>query len=111
MLGIGIACAFVIGILEFLWNCRKIAVETKVTQREALKQELLFALNFSINNKPVNATEPEPAEEENLALDFDEGGKTYSRQQSETISHKIKTISMTNLNKIENFFSKKNEKK
>lgn len=111
VLGIGLGCAFVIGILEFLWNTRKIAVETKVTQKEALKNELKFALNFWITNKPVNASEPEPVEDEGdiIGLDY-EGAKPYSRQQSETISHKIKAISMTNLNKIEKFFNKKNDK-
>jgi hypothetical protein len=30
VLGLGIAGAFTIGILEFLWNCKKVAVEEKV---------------------------------------------------------------------------------
>lgn len=103
-------CAFILGILEFLWNIRKIAVETKVTQMEALKSELSFALNFWITNKPVAPSEAEPEEgEEDIDLDYD-AQKSYLRQQSDTLSHKIKAISMTNLNKIEKFFNKKSEK-
>uniref|UniRef100_A0A336KHH4 CSON010578 protein n=1 Tax=Culicoides sonorensis TaxID=179676 RepID=A0A336KHH4_CULSO len=83
VLGCGIGCAFVIGILEFLWNVRKIAVESKIPQSQALKSELLFALNFWITNKPVNPVESEAPEEEEDEEDRDENydcSKAYSRQ-------------------------------
>lgn len=77
-------------------------------QLEILKSELKFAANFWITDKPVSPSEPEPEEDEEEIVS--EKSKGYSRQQSETISNKIKTISMTNLNKIGNIFNRKSEK-
>lgn len=115
VLGIGLSCAFLIGILEFLWSVRKLAVETKVTQTQALKSELSFALNFSISNKPVPPSEPEvePEEEEEVIgmITFEPPAtKSYLRQQSDNFSQKIKAMSVTNMNKIGKMFNKKSDK-
>lgn len=102
----GLACGLIIGLLEFLWNIRALAVENKITQIEALKGELKFALNFWITAKPVNTHDDSAVDIADAGSDLEEEDhKGYSRQNSETISHKIKTISLTNLNKI---FNKKN---
>ncbi|XP_050307213.1 glutamate receptor ionotropic, kainate 2-like [Anthonomus grandis grandis] len=51
VLGAGIALAFFIAILEFLWNCYNISVEEHITFTEALKIELKFACNIFITRK------------------------------------------------------------
>nr|CAD7599304.1 unnamed protein product [Timema genevievae] len=51
---IGTGTAFFVASCELLWNCRKIAVEEKVTPWKAIVAELKFALNFSNQTKPVN---------------------------------------------------------
>nr|QHN69187.1 ionotropic receptor 5 [Sirex nitobei] len=50
---IGCAASFVMAILEFLWNVRKVAVEEKITPCEALMAELKFAVNIWAETKPV----------------------------------------------------------
>lgn len=105
----GLACGLIIGLLEFFWNIRTLAVENKIPQMEALKGELKFALNFWITAKPVNTASDSAGDIADGGSDIEEENhKEYSRQNSGTISQKIKTISMTNLNKIEKFFNKKN---
>ncbi|XP_053682747.1 glutamate receptor ionotropic, kainate 2-like [Sabethes cyaneus] len=73
VLAFGCFCAFIIGILEFLWNVRKVAVDEKVTPWEALKAELKFALNLSITSKPVHNT-----------LSESSSGKSLTRSKSES---------------------------
>ncbi|XP_066583370.1 glutamate receptor ionotropic, kainate 2-like [Prorops nasuta] len=51
MCGVGFSC--LVGIFEFLWNVRKVAVEEKITPWEALIAELKFAINLSAETKPV----------------------------------------------------------
>ncbi|XP_008198458.1 glutamate receptor ionotropic, kainate 3 isoform X2 [Tribolium castaneum] len=51
VLGVGMAVAFVLAILEFLWNVRNISVEEHMTYFEALKVELIFALNVWVTKK------------------------------------------------------------
>nr|CAD7459250.1 unnamed protein product [Timema tahoe] len=53
VLVVGCCAAFLVAVLEFLWNCRKIAVERKITPCEAMVSELKFALNFTEITKPV----------------------------------------------------------
>ncbi|CRL04875.1 CLUMA_CG017927, isoform A [Clunio marinus] len=54
VLGFGCLSALIVAIIEFLWNVKKVAVEEKLTPWEALKAELLFAVNISIVTKPVH---------------------------------------------------------
>lgn len=49
----GCAASFVIAIFEFLWNIRKVAVEEKITPWEAFVAELKFAVNITLDTKPV----------------------------------------------------------
>ncbi|KAK7863969.1 hypothetical protein R5R35_000081 [Gryllus longicercus] len=63
----GCIAAFLVAILEFLWNCRKIAVEEKMTPWEAMKKELRFAVDLRADTKPVPKSSDagsEPEEEE-----------------------------------------------
>ncbi|XP_055683998.1 glutamate receptor ionotropic, kainate 2-like [Lutzomyia longipalpis] len=53
VLGFGCFMALIIGILEFLWNVRRVAVDERITPWEAFKSELKFALNIWITTKPV----------------------------------------------------------
>ncbi|XP_029168161.1 glutamate receptor ionotropic, kainate 2-like [Nylanderia fulva] len=53
VLMIGCCCALLIGIFEFLWNIRDVAVKEKITPKEALIAELKFAVNIWAETKPV----------------------------------------------------------
>lgn len=54
ILMLGCMSAMVLGIAEFLWNIKTIAIDQKITPWEALKAELLFAMDLRITTKPVN---------------------------------------------------------
>ncbi|XP_055855889.1 glutamate receptor ionotropic, kainate 2-like [Episyrphus balteatus] len=56
VLGCGIFAAFILGIIEFLWNVQQVAVEERLTPMEALKSEVMFALKFWIKKKPVRTS-------------------------------------------------------
>ncbi|XP_015599874.1 glutamate receptor ionotropic, kainate 2 isoform X2 [Cephus cinctus] len=49
----GCALSFLVAVLEFLWNVRKVAVQEKITPCEALIAELKFAVNIWAKTKPV----------------------------------------------------------
>ncbi|XP_055588380.1 glutamate receptor ionotropic, kainate 2-like [Uranotaenia lowii] len=87
VLASGCFCAFVLGILEFLWNVRKVAVEEKVTPWEALKAELKFAVNFSITSKPVHTTLSESSSEKSLSR-----SKSESRRDSESVGQRMNNM-------------------
>ncbi|XP_046833817.1 glutamate receptor ionotropic, kainate 2-like [Vespa crabro] len=53
VLMLGCAASLIIAIFEFLWNIRKVAVEEKITPWEAFIAELKFAINISLETKPV----------------------------------------------------------
>ncbi|KAF7282954.1 hypothetical protein GWI33_001764 [Rhynchophorus ferrugineus] len=53
VLGVCIGLAFVIAILEFLWNVHNVSVEEHISYLEALKVELKFACNIFITKKRV----------------------------------------------------------
>lgn len=73
VLGAGLFVATIVGVLDFLWNIRTIAIEEKVcfklyflgenddeklfisqiTPNEALKREIAFIINFKHTTKPV----------------------------------------------------------
>ncbi|KAJ6634113.1 Glutamate receptor ionotropic, kainate 5, partial [Pseudolycoriella hygida] len=63
---LGCVSALILGIAEFLWNVKDLAIEEKISLWEALKMELLFAFNFSITTKPVFSNpskSPSPSED------------------------------------------------
>lgn len=105
VLSIGLACAFIIGIADFFWNCRKIVVETGVPQMEVIRQELKFVFNFSITSKPAQnvstSEENEPGNESDKV--------TFARQNSESLSTKLKS-SLMNIHKLDKFFTKNDSK-
>lgn len=104
VLFIGIVSAFIIGIADFLWNCRQIAVDSKVPQSEVILAELKFVFNFSVTSKPVNNASR--SNEECELEDFNEQKVKFSRQSSENLSTKLKN-SLMNIHKIDKMFSKK----
>ncbi|XP_074099240.1 glutamate receptor ionotropic, kainate 2 isoform X2 [Cotesia typhae] len=53
----GVSMSLICGIFEFLWNVRKVAVEEKITPKEALIAELKFAINISQDTKPVRISQ------------------------------------------------------
>ncbi|GLV43978.1 Kainate-type ionotropic glutamate receptor subunit 1D [Carabus blaptoides fortunei] len=71
---VGTGIAFLIAILEFLWNVRKIAVDEQMTLFEAFIVELKFALSICITKK---ATKPKLSESSS-----ENGSETRSIAQS-----------------------------
>ncbi|KAL1491677.1 hypothetical protein ABEB36_012237 [Hypothenemus hampei] len=59
----GIGIAFLIAILEFLWNVRSISVEEHISYLEALKIELKFACNIFVTRKRVKPIMSESSSE------------------------------------------------
>ncbi|XP_039444808.1 glutamate receptor ionotropic, kainate 2 [Culex pipiens pallens] len=108
VLAFGCFCAFVIGILEFLWNVRKVAVDEKVTPWEALKAELKFALNLSITTKPVHNTLSESESAKSSMR-----SKSESRRGSESVGRRSNNIrtgaSLMNVDKIGFVFNNNNK--
>uniref|UniRef100_A0A182U976 Glutamate receptor 1 n=1 Tax=Anopheles melas TaxID=34690 RepID=A0A182U976_9DIPT len=105
VLALGCFCAFIIGILEFLWNVRKVAVEEKITPWDALKAEMKFALSISVTSKPVHNTLSESTASDKSSL----RSKSESRRGSELTgrSNNVRTAtSLNNLNKIGFMFDK-----
>ncbi|XP_049799214.1 glutamate receptor ionotropic, kainate 2-like [Schistocerca nitens] len=59
----GTLIAFAVSVLEFLWNCRKIAVEEMMTPWEAVVSELRFIVQCGLDAKPVRRRrEPAPSD-------------------------------------------------
>lgn len=59
LVGLGICTGILIAFFEFIWNVRKIAVEEKMTQWEAFKRELKFAIKVNVTSKPVRKSTSE----------------------------------------------------
>ncbi|RZB39423.1 Lig chan, ANF receptor and/or SBP bac 3 domain containing protein, partial [Asbolus verrucosus] len=53
VLAIGVALAYIVAILEFMWNVRNVSVEEHITYWQAFKIESLFALNVWVTKKKV----------------------------------------------------------
>ncbi|XP_028155734.1 glutamate receptor ionotropic, kainate 2-like isoform X1 [Diabrotica virgifera virgifera] len=53
VLGVGVGLSLIMAICEFLWNVRKVAVVQKLTPKEALIQELKFAVDIWARKKNV----------------------------------------------------------
>ncbi|XP_044268477.1 glutamate receptor ionotropic, kainate 2-like [Tribolium madens] len=51
VLGVGLALAYIVGILEFLWNVRSVSVDEHISYMQALKVELMFALDVRKTKK------------------------------------------------------------
>ncbi|KAJ1521640.1 hypothetical protein ONE63_003287 [Megalurothrips usitatus] len=54
----GCIAAFFMAIFEFLWNTRTVAIENKISVKEALKREFMFAIRCSGTTKPVRHKTP-----------------------------------------------------
>ncbi|XP_055907198.1 glutamate receptor ionotropic, kainate 2-like [Eupeodes corollae] len=96
VLGCGIFGAFVLGIIEFLWNVQQVAVEERLTPMEALKSEVMFALKFWIKKKPVKILGSSSG-----SGSGSESGSTSNRSrrssvqsQQSTAKHSVKKVSI-----------------
>ncbi|XP_034239452.1 glutamate receptor ionotropic, kainate 2-like [Thrips palmi] len=49
----GCVGAIFMAVGEFLWNTREVAIDNKISPKEALMKEVRFAVNCSIESKPV----------------------------------------------------------
>ncbi|KAG5684283.1 hypothetical protein PVAND_013519 [Polypedilum vanderplanki] len=94
VLGFGCLFALIVAILEFLWNVKKVAVEQKLTPWEALKAELLFAINIWIVTKPVHNRLSESESRKSTTR----SPKSVSRYGSDAQSNKEKSEKSVNLN-------------
>ncbi|KAE8743142.1 hypothetical protein FOCC_FOCC011235 [Frankliniella occidentalis] len=57
----GCAFAFLVAVVEFVLNTRKVAIEHKISPKEALLLELRFALRCRGSTKPVRGRESTPS--------------------------------------------------
>lgn len=64
----GCTVAFFVAILEFLWNVRKVAVQEKISPREAFMHEFMFAVQCYIKTKPVRHTKEEEEDDEEAVV-------------------------------------------
>ncbi|XP_037961200.1 glutamate receptor ionotropic, kainate 2 [Teleopsis dalmanni] len=83
VLGGGIVIAVILGLCEFFWNVRRVAVKDKVTPTEAFKAELLFALKFWVQYKPIRI-----AESRKLSIESNQRSPTRSGTRSSRRSSK-----------------------
>ncbi|XP_017064350.1 glutamate receptor ionotropic, kainate 2 [Drosophila eugracilis] len=56
VLGLGLFAAMVLGCTEFLWNVKSVAIEEKISLKDALRSEALFAARIWITTKPVHTS-------------------------------------------------------
>nr|XP_008193919.1 PREDICTED: glutamate receptor ionotropic, kainate 2 [Tribolium castaneum] len=59
VLGVGVALAYIVAVLEFLWNVRSVSVDEHISYMQALKVELLFALDVRKTKKRAKPEVPE----------------------------------------------------
>ncbi|XP_034944392.1 glutamate receptor ionotropic, kainate 2-like isoform X2 [Chelonus insularis] len=50
---IGCSASLLMAIFEFLWNIRKVAIQEKITPKEAFMAELKFAIDVTADTKPI----------------------------------------------------------
>lgn len=55
VLGAGLLLAIVMGVMEFLWNVRRVSIDEKITPCEAFEKEIIFACKVWITRKPIEA--------------------------------------------------------
>ncbi|CAK1585391.1 unnamed protein product [Parnassius mnemosyne] len=67
VLGVGCGMAAAMGVFEFLWHVREVAIEQKMTQTEAFWAELAFVLSFWKTEKPVVHSRPSSATSGSIA--------------------------------------------
>ncbi|KAL7740684.1 hypothetical protein ACLKA6_000051 [Drosophila palustris] len=81
----GVLTGVILGIFEFLWNVQNVAVEERVTPWQALKAELIFALQFWVTKKPMRISSSSSSS----------GDKSSRRSSGSRRSSKEKTRSKT----------------
>lgn len=91
------------GILEFLWNVRKVAVDEMVTPWEALKAELYFALNIFITSKPVHNTLSESSSSKSSSKSSKSRDASESRSTTANVLH-----AASSLMRLDKIFNKNN---
>ncbi|XP_067620605.1 glutamate receptor ionotropic, kainate 2 [Eurosta solidaginis] len=104
VLGIGLLTAILIGICEFLWNIKAVAIEEKISLSEAFKAESMFALRFWIQTKPVHTFSSSGGSSSNSSSKSTKSSKSsassksskHSKRSSKSfarsISHSTKSI-------------------
>ncbi|KRF81168.1 glutamate receptor ionotropic, kainate 2 isoform X2 [Drosophila virilis] len=83
VLGLGLFAAMVLGCTEFLWNVKTVAIEEKISLKEALKAEVMFALCIWITTKPVHAS-----------VGSSSSSSTSSSSSSKSKSHSMRSKSL-----------------
>ncbi|XP_037961199.1 glutamate receptor ionotropic, kainate 2 [Teleopsis dalmanni] len=85
VLGIGLLSAIAIGVVEFLWNVKAVAIEEKISLGEALKLETLFALKVWIVTKPVRGSSDNSSSSSSSS-------KSSSKSLGLSTTHSLKSI-------------------
>jgi ionotropic glutamate receptor len=80
VLGLGVAVALFLGLVEFFWTVRQTSIEEHISYGQALKIELLFALKVWISKKKIKQ---QSNSDENLAKPNPEGWSQWVIERSE----------------------------
>lgn len=81
----GCLAAILLGIVEFLWNIKAIAIDQKITPWEALRAEVLFAMDLRITTKPVNiagSSKSSSSKDGSLSSGHSGSGKTHTNAET-----------------------------
>ncbi|KAL9925587.1 glutamate receptor ionotropic, kainate 2 isoform X1 [Glossina fuscipes] len=91
VLGIGLLCSIVIGLVEFLWNLKTVAIEEKISLKEALKLETMFALKVWITTKPVRGSSENSSKSSSSSSSS--SPSTHSKKSRRlSISHSMRSL-------------------
>lgn len=86
VLMMGCVVSTLIAIVEFLWNIRKVAIEEKITPKEAFINEVKFLVNISATTKPVKTSKSSSKSTSSKSRSRRSGSKSSKSSKSESIN-------------------------
>ncbi|XP_017111696.1 uncharacterized protein LOC108135465 [Drosophila elegans] len=115
VLGFGLLSAMVLGCTEFLWNVKSVAIEEKISLKDAFKSEALFAAKIWITTKPVHTSSGSGSS--SSASSSSSRSKHSSKSQGVSMKslkssgdHDVEASVHSKLKKIGSMFSLKSQK-
>ncbi|XP_055903176.1 glutamate receptor ionotropic, kainate 2 [Eupeodes corollae] len=95
VLGLGLLSAIGIGLVEFLWNVKEVAINEKISLLEALKLETMFAIQFWITTKPVRQSSGSSSSSSKSSKSSSKSGSSQgsSSGDGKSVSDKLRKIS------------------
>ncbi|XP_070133341.1 glutamate receptor ionotropic, kainate 2 [Drosophila bipectinata] len=123
VLGLGLFAAMVLGCTEFLWNVKSVAIEEKISLKDAFKAEALFAAKIWIVTKPVHTSTGDSSSSNSSSSSSKSGKAPSSRSKHSSKSpgismksikssdhHDVEASVHNKLKKIGSMFSLKSQK-